>query len=316
MIFKLSIVVTVYNTEPYLRRCLDSCVNQENVHPDDFDIIIVNDGSKDNSGLIIEEYVEKYTNVICVTQPNQGLSMARNNGEKAANGDYVWYVDSDDWISPNSVRRIINAMSGEPDVITIRAINDGSGIERNVIPKSVTTGKDLLLRGDWNFCGPFYIYKKDFWEKHEFAYYPGIYHEDAELTPKVLYEAVKVSVIDEVLYFVYQTPGSITRSPNIKRSYDMLFVAERLYSYALQKVSDQNLQNLFAYKASVLLNSSMSKMRSFSPKDQKQFNRVLYEHRSLFECLQKSPMKYKIERVLFSLFPGFYMQVYKIIKFI
>lgn len=314
MSYILSIVVTVYNTEPYLRRCLDSCLNQIGVSSEDFEVLIVNDGSPDNSATIIDEYISQHANVRCVNQDNQGLSMARNNGLKASEGQYVWFVDSDDWISSESVRLIIDSAGNKPDVIPIKAINDGCNRDRNVIPSDAKDGKDVLLRGKWLFCGPFYVYKKSFWEENNFSYYPGIYHEDAELTPRVLYAAKKVCVIDKVLYYVYQTPGSITRKPKEKQSYDFLLVAEHLNDFAQHHVKEHELKKQLFYHASVLLNSGMSKMRHFDKKAQHKYNEHLYQHRKVFSCLWKSPLKYKIENILFCIFPKHYMGIYKLMK--
>ena len=95
MVVKVSIIVPVYNVEKYLRKCLDSLVNQT---LKDIEIICINDGTKDNSVEIIDEYVKKYSNVLLINQENQGLGMARNNAMKYAKGDYIAFVDSDDWI--------------------------------------------------------------------------------------------------------------------------------------------------------------------------------------------------------------------------
>lgn len=311
---KLSIVVTVYNTEPYLRRCLDSCVNQEQMSQVDYEIVIVNDGSPDNSVILIDEYVSRYSNVRCVTQANQGLSMARNNGLKAANGEYIWFVDSDDWISSEAVRLIIEATRNLPDVIPVRAINDGSEYERNVIPVDAKDGKDIILRGKWDFCGPFYIYRKEFWKENKFSYYPGIYHEDAELTPRVIYAAQKVCVIDKVLYFVYQTPGSITRKPKEKRSYDCLLVAEHLNNFALQHINEPEIKKRFFHYASILFNNGLANMCHFNKDAWERYNDHLYEHREVFSCLSRSLLKYRIEYVLFSAFSKRYMEIYRQIK--
>ena len=106
---KLSIVIPVYNVEKYVSECLDSCLEQ-NVDITDYEIIIVNDGSTDNSANLINLYA-KQSNIIIINQENLGLSAARNAGIKIAKGEYIWIVDSDDWIEPGILIRILLAIS-------------------------------------------------------------------------------------------------------------------------------------------------------------------------------------------------------------
>ena len=99
---KLSIIIPVYNTSRYLRKCLDSIVCQ-NIDNNLYEVIVVNDGSPDEAQDIIDEYINKYPHLLAIKQQNQGLSVARNNGLKAATGLYVWFVDSDDWLFDGSL---------------------------------------------------------------------------------------------------------------------------------------------------------------------------------------------------------------------
>ena len=94
---KISIIIPCYNVEKYLHRCLDSVIGQTF---EDFEVICVNDGSPDNSGSILEEYAAKDKRIKILTQKNQGLSMARNNGKALAQGKYIYFLDSDDFIHP------------------------------------------------------------------------------------------------------------------------------------------------------------------------------------------------------------------------
>ena len=91
----ISIIVPVYNTEKYIERCLDSIMKQD--YPN-FEVILVNDGSTDESGIIIQKYKEKYKNISYIKQENKGVGAARNAGIKVAKGDYISFVDSDDLI--------------------------------------------------------------------------------------------------------------------------------------------------------------------------------------------------------------------------
>ena len=102
----LSIIVPVYNVEKYLERCIESLIHQD-IEPSDYEIIMVNDGSTDHSGIIAEQLTSKYENIILFNQRNQGLSGARNSGLKLCRGKYVMFVDSDDFLEKNSLMYLI-----------------------------------------------------------------------------------------------------------------------------------------------------------------------------------------------------------------
>ena len=115
MVVKISVIVPIYNVEKYLRKCLDSLVNQT---LKDIEIICINDGTKDNSVEIIDEYVKKYSNILLINQENQGLGMARNNAMKYAKGDYIAFVDSDDWIDLDMYEVLYNkAIKTNADIV-------------------------------------------------------------------------------------------------------------------------------------------------------------------------------------------------------
>ena len=108
---KISLIIPVYNVEQYIGRCLQSCLCQPHVAADDYELVIVNDGTKDNSMHVVEKMTRDYPNVTIINQHNQGLSMARNAGLKAAQGEYVWFIDSDDWIEDNCLHGKIGRAS-------------------------------------------------------------------------------------------------------------------------------------------------------------------------------------------------------------
>ena len=103
---KLSIIIPVYNVEKYVLRCLDSCYRQD-LPESDYEVICVDDGSTDNSSSLIETFAKKHNNIVVLHQSNAGQSAARNYGLKKAKGDYIWFIDSDDWIQPNVIKRLL-----------------------------------------------------------------------------------------------------------------------------------------------------------------------------------------------------------------
>lgn len=147
----LSVIVPIYNTEEYIGRCLDSIIKQ------DFqvaEIICVDDGSKDNSCAIVESYKENYDIIKLISQENQGVVAARKRGVRAATGDYVAYVDSDDWIDKQMYKEMIRYVKADRsiDIVTSGLIRDYEGhsvIESENIPAGLYQGQILEI-GLWN----------------------------------------------------------------------------------------------------------------------------------------------------------------------
>lgn len=156
MSVKLSIVVPVYNAEKTLKRCIDSILSQSFT---DFELILVDDGSTDNSPKICDEYKEKSDKILLIHQENQGSVSARQNGFTAASGDYVLSIDSDDWIDSNALELMMDKL-GDADVLAVGFISetdDGQIFEENSLPSGVYTPKELedklLYNGDFYNSG-------------------------------------------------------------------------------------------------------------------------------------------------------------------
>lgn len=312
---RLTIVLTVYNKESYLKRAFDALLNQSDTGADDYELLVVNDGSTDGSAAIIDEYVRHDSHIRVLTQNNQGLSMARNNGMQKSMGDYVWFVDSDDVVSRHSVRDICNAMSSQPDIIPIYAKTDGIEKTRNCINVDVHTGKDVLL-SQWEHCSVFWVFRKNFLMDNNLRFLPGVYHEDAEFTPRALYAAKSVVVVPEVLYTVYRDPNSITQVPQPKRAFDCLTVAQHLNRFTEeQKERGTRLGRELDHNTSVLINNGFAVICKNSVEKQKHFNDTFRAMPELLRPLKAAPqLKYRIEAVLFRLFPGQYVSIYKLMK--
>lgn len=313
---KLTIIVTVYNKEKYLRRALESVLLQEHVSEGDYEVMVVNDGSDDGSPAIIEEYAERDSRIRVLTQQNQGLSIARNNGVKAAKGDYIWFVDADDSVSPESVASIVEAIDQSPDIIPIYAKNNDSVNVTNAIPAAATSGRDILLSGKWRHCGPFYVYKRSFLIDNGLFYYPGIYHEDSELTPRLLYYAKSAVVVDKVLYTIYADPDSITRVPKVKRAYDNIFVASRLKDFCDDFLKDDvELRKVFDSSISTIINNAFKVIVHFSKQEQQAFNHQLFPKRELLKSLKDSgQLKYGIEYYVFTIFQPRYTEMFRLLR--
>lgn len=202
---KISIIIPVYNIAPYIERCITSIINQE---PSDLEaeIILVDDGSTDESGSICDKISEEHHNVSVIHQQNAGQSDARNNGLKKATGDYIWFVDGDDYIDAESFKNIcISSSNFNPDIINIgykklykngETSNYISDLSKNhKISDGITALSQLGAIPTWTA-----IYNRDFLNKNELLFVKGIIHEDFEFGIRSHSLAKEVLFVPKALY--------------------------------------------------------------------------------------------------------------------
>lgn len=247
---KFSVIVPVYNVEQYVRMCVDSIIKQKYK---DYEIILVDDGSTDNSGKLCDDVAREHPNFVKVIhKENGGLSSARNAGLKIAVGDYIVFVDSDDYIDESSLVKIDGMIERySPDVIALYGykFNEKGIITENQQYRSgldfVVTGKEFykkaLYQHNLSVGAPYYIYRRLFIESCNLAFSEGFYHEDELWTPIMLYHAkFVVDVKYRFYYYRYDNEGSITRSKyNLaKRSADRARISQILAEYFDSKDED------------------------------------------------------------------------------
>ena len=312
----LSIIIPVYNTELYVEKCVHSCETQD-VDKDEYEIVIVNDGSNDNSLEIVNRLANDYSNIRIFSQDNSGLSAARNTGMKNAVGDYLMFVDSDDWIADNCLGMLTQKLRDErPDALAICAANviNGQILRRmSYTEENPIAGRDLLRKGV-SPCAPFAIWSAKFFKDFNLSFFVGIYHEDSEFTPRAYYFARKVSFTNDLIYFVFQNPNSITRTINPKRSFDLVNVVCNHLADFGSKV-DSEYQYIYYNDVALYLNNAISYICDSDKKKQYELNDSIYMNRHLFKTLAKSThLKYRLEAILFSAFPKHCVQIYKIMK--
>lgn len=237
-----SIIVPVYNVEPYLEECLRSVLEQSFA---DYEILLVNDGSTDNSGQICEDFAKKDPRIRVFHQRNSGLSVARNVAMKAAQGDYFVFVDSDDALAENALQTISEAIQEQnPDVIsgyTYRmSAREGrkDGISFCSELDSVVSGwvffERALRQNKMRVGPPSFVVKRTLWEENQIMFYPGIYHEDDHWTVILLYYAQRVLDLKVRWYIVRcDNMTSITRDPAkaAKRARDRVTVSRLLADF-------------------------------------------------------------------------------------
>ena len=242
----LSIILPVYNVEPYLQRCLDSLADL--LVYGKAELIIVNDGSTDNSLQIAEKFALLYDNISVVTQPNAGLSAARNKGFKYAKGDYVWFVDSDDFIDEQEFVEIWNYIdTKEYDVLVFGRIDEYvNKAKRNVtlMQSTYDTGisyfNDSLAHDAYRTNAWDKIFRKDFLDEHNIRFIEGRLYEDMLFCFEVFLYAKKVIQCNCYPYhYNLCNMGSITKRVR-EKDLDVLWYieeADRLYNKII--VSDR-----------------------------------------------------------------------------
>lgn len=306
----------MYNVELYIERCLMSCLKQD-IPYEDYEIVVVNDGSPDGSLQIAERIAKDSNNITIISQPNGGLSAARNTGLSVAKGDYVWFVDSDDWIKENCLGRLLEQLYNQNlEALAICAANhlEGKDIRRFSFQENeVIKGVDAMLKGKCVCCAPFTIYKRDFLKDNNLSFYKGIFHEDNEFTYRAYYFLERLGYTNDILYFVYQNPNSITRSFNPKKSHDRIIVANSLARFMSN--IDKDYYIIYHNEIGLVLNNALFDLLESEKRITDVFSQDMYKNKHLFTHLIHSNIKkYKIEGLLFSLFPKHTVSIYKLMQ--
>ena len=269
---KYSFIVPVYNTEKYLKKCLDSLVNQTYK---DFEIIVVNDGSTDKSSNIISKYQKKYKNIIVIDKENEGLSMARNRGVQKSSGKYIIFVDSDDYVS-NKLLEEVDKKIDDSDILRFQIATEDE--EYTKINEYHEEGFESMCGYDafkylssYHFVEPAwcYVIRKNYYIENKFSFKKGVYHEDFGLIPYVIYKARKVKSIDFIGYYYIQRNGSIMNNNDykktVKKAFDMIEQYKTMRLFA-KNINRKN--NLDDYFLSYISNSVIVKARELK-KDEK-----------------------------------------------
>ncbi len=238
----LSILIPIYNVEQYLSECLDSILIRNRFKSE---VICVDDGSTDRCSEILTAYSERYPNIKIIRQQNAGLSAARNTALKNATGDYVLFVDSDDYLADNSIETLCSKLSGE-DVLyyNVQRFYDTTKERLSIAPlpevknmNGKTYYEHFFNRKNYMPCVCVWaaVYRRYFLLENNLYNKDGITHEDEEFYPRVLYYAKSVSTINDVLYFYRLRDGGIMRSASFKQRLDFIKVASGLVDFFKEK---------------------------------------------------------------------------------
>ena len=265
---KVSIVVPAYNVEMYLDECLTSCLRQD-LAPEEYEVVCVDDGSADGTPQVLARFAS-VANVKVVRRANGGLSAARNTGLAHARGEYVWFVDGDDWIAENCLGRLYAA--AVQDDLEMLCFNreqvfpDGSrrrgrfGIRG---AEGVIGGPEFVLRADVSPGACFAFFRRAFLQREGLRFLEGILHEDQEFVPRAQYLARRIAYVDEIVYAYRQRGGSIMRSCQDRlRVESLLAVADSLDAFARERVAEEDCRAAFMRKVSFAFRQALAHDRA------------------------------------------------------
>lgn len=275
---KVSILIPAYNAGKYLRECIESIVNQTYGN---LQIVIIDDGSKDNTFSISTEYAKSDSRIEVYTQENSGVAITRNNLLDKANGEYTLFIDADDWMEPEMVKALVDlvtttgadmAMCGHinqyPDKISIPQKNFG---DPNVWMSGEFLRKFLLhreLTGSlWNK-----LVKTSLWEK----FTPGIsYGEDAMVIWQVLLKTAKMAVTKNQYYNYRINPGSISNSGGLTKKISVVPVWESIITTTPDSTLRKLAESRYGAEISLVLYSEALAKTSGKNPDIKHLRRIL-----------------------------------------
>ncbi len=239
---KVSIIVPVYNVEKYLGRCLDSLVMQT---LEDIEIICVNDGSPDNSLAILEEYAAKDTRIRIINQENAGLSCARNAGLQIAQGEYIAFVDSDDWVDLDFFKKLYDTAKKHDTDIAVAGImrlhKFGKKFYLKFTEEIVTN--DLNKKFElcdvpdrsyvWNK-----IYKKEVLLNNNIKFVENLIYEDCVFTPQVLHKFNNLVTVPNTYYYYWRHANTLVTLKNKKANADKAYA----HKWAENYIKEHNIQ--------------------------------------------------------------------------
>lgn len=296
---KFSIIVPVYNVELYLDKCLSSIFSNKYKN---YEVIIINDGTKDNSEEIINKYINKYKNITYIKQKNKGLSSARNEGVKKAIGDYLLFIDGDDYIENDMLDILNKNLNDEPDLLRyqLREVYNDKIANCRENAFDITDGIDAfkkITKYKYIEASTLYAYKTTFFKQNKFRFKEGIYHEDFALVPIIISKAKMVKSIDYIGYNYLQREESImsdsANEKNIKKMNDTITSFKEAIAILNKQDNNDIVKHFYA-------NSLIEKYNTLNKENKKKYKTILKEL-GVFNYLSVDTLKRKIKKVLYKI---------------
>lgn len=309
----ISIIVPVYNVESWVKRCYQSLINQTF---DDYEIILVNDGSTDKSGSICKNLAENNKKTFYYEKENGGLSDARNFGLRKAKGDYILFVDSDDSINLDTCEQFSRLITDELDIIcgNAKVIDEKNSIttmQHKNQSNEILSGKEVLKReldSDTMYIAAWLnLYRREYLVSNNLEFKKSRLHEDEEFTPRVFLKAEKVIVSNIYFYNYYLREGSISKNKNMTKNAIDLFNSLHELEYLYQDIIDKDLKDKLLNS---LVDKYMNMIQIAKLIDKK--NNDIIDYEFLKRNAKSKRNRFKV--MLFSLNKHLYYHINKAIK--
>lgn len=295
---KVSLVIPVYNVRDYLKKCLDSVAAQTY---ENLEVIIVNDGSTDDSPDIVNDYTAKFENMTCYTIENRGLGGARNFGMEQATGEYLTFLDSDDYIDSTYVEKLVTAaVESDSDIAVCNNYDVSESGEilltyRHPYKHAVTSlAEDPTLLFN-RLCAWGKLYKRELFDGLE--YVSRVWYEDMRLTPKLFLKAKKICFVEDCLVYYVQRAGSIMNNNNVKRNLEIIDAFKDVIDYFKDCGSYASFKNELEFLViEHIAVAAVTRVAQGASEDRKDVLQKLNDYLNGFEGLYTNPYLKSQER--------------------
>lgn len=308
---KISIIIPVYNTEKYIERCLNSVINQKYENKE---IIVINDGSTDRS----EEKINKYINKITyIKKENSGLSDTRNVGIEKATGEYIMFIDSDDYIEECLLDKLKPYINQEIEMIKYKSrkvTEEGKEIQIMDGPVFETTkGEEafskMCFTDQLMETACIYLYKTELLKKNQFRFSKGLYHEDFGLIPLIILKAETFVSTGICGYNYVQSSNSITRNEDYQKTkrkvYDLLThydkITEQMERYDIKQETKQDVR-IFCTNAILL------RLNELTKEDKKELIKEIRKRKMQKNIIVRNP-KQLLKRIVLEISISAYLKL-------
>ena len=277
---KISIIIPAYNVEKVIERCLDSVFNQDLTN-NEFEVIVVDDESTDNTLQIVSSYIKEKENAILIKQKNQRQGAARNNALKIAKGEYIWFIDSDDYIKTNTLAYLYSiAKEKDLDLLCFNRKHIMDKFSSPITPALFKNGKiyNKIYHGQdfINFksiyLGPcFCLYKRCYLKNNKILFKERLAHEDNEFMLKAYYYAVKAYYITDPIYYYDRTESSTTRTLSPQPIFDLIEITKYMLEFTNSIGKKDITKSSCHYYTVMTFNSAVAKLSTQSVTIKKEF---------------------------------------------
>lgn len=289
---KISIIVPVYNVQNYISDCIESILCQST---DDYEIILIDDGSTDKSGEICDDYAIRFEQIHVYHQRNQGQAAARNFGVEKSKGEYIWFVDADDFLlEKDSLEVLIELAKDSPNIIAFgwKQAKEMCDFKSSISVYSIDDPSQRIWQGkeyvmqmlNKSPISPWYpwayLFQKQYWIERNFQFKSGIKYEDLELIYLTILNAESIKFVEKAFYgYRVGRPGSTLTNLKLSTLQDGIFViAENIKKVKSDRALDENLQTKLCNNFACNYFSLMIASTKLLHNDKKKFRKILKEH--------------------------------------